>query len=108
LVKNVEKIGMAGELLNVSDGFAANFLIPKKMAIQITPNNEQFYMQKKKDVAHRKEVIETETSMLAENIKSLNLVIKRKMHENGKLYGAISAAEIATLLMEKATSLDLK
>lgn len=101
LVKNVEKVGMAGEIINVSDGYAANFLLPRKLGVQITPQNESFYMQKKKVVEHRKEVIETETSMLAEKIKSIQITLKRKMANGQKLFGSISEKEIVEALQEK-------
>ena len=46
LTKNVEKIGLAGEILKVADGFAQNFLFPRKLAVQVTPENEAFYTAK--------------------------------------------------------------
>ncbi len=101
LLKDVEKIGLAGEVLKVKDGFAANFLVPRKLAIEITPSNEDFYKGRIKQVEHRKEVVSSKTSMLAEKITALKLVLKRKMHDDGKLYGAINAAEIVDLLKEK-------
>ncbi len=101
LLKDVEKIGLAGEVLKVKDGFAANFLVPRKLAIEITPANEDFYKSRIKQVEHRKEVVSSKTSMLAEKITALKLVLKRKMHDDGKLYGAINAAEIVDLLKEK-------
>ena len=104
LVKNVEKVGMAGEIINVSDGYAANFLLPKKLGVQITPQNESFYMQKKKTVEHRKEVIATETSMLAEKIKSIQVTVKRKLANGQKLFGSVAPAEIVDLLAEKGIS----
>ncbi len=100
LLKDVEKVGMAGEILKVSDGYATNFLLPKKLAIQITSDNEHIYENKKKMVEHRKEVVATATSMLAEKIKSMNIMLKRKMHGN-KLYGSIAPHEVADLLAEK-------
>lgn len=105
LLKDVERIGMAGEVLNVNDGFAMNFLIPRKLGVQITPVNEDFYKNKLKVVEHRKEVISTETSMLAEKIKTLDITLKRKMHDEGKLFGAVSAGEIVDLLAQKGVSI---
>ena len=70
LTKNVEKIGLAGEILKVADGFAQNFLFPRKLAVQVTPENEAFYTAKIKKVEQRKEVIASSTSMLAETIKT--------------------------------------
>lgn len=104
LLQNVEKVGMAGEIIKVSDGYAQNFLFPKKLAVEITALNEEFYKKREKQIEHRKEVIASKTSMLAEKIASIKLTLKRKMHDDGKLYGAINAAEIVDALAEKGVS----
>jgi large subunit ribosomal protein L9 len=101
LLKDVERVGLAGEILKVAEGYAANFLIPKKLAVEITPSNEKLYQSKIKVVEHRKEVVATKTSMLAEKMASIKLTLKRKMHDDGKLYGAIGASEVVDLLAEK-------
>ncbi len=101
LTKNVEKIGMQGEIVKVSDGFATNYLFPKKLAVQITDANESYFASREKKIEHRKEVIATQTSMLAEKIKATTLILKRKMHDDSKLYGSVSPQEIADLLSEK-------
>ena len=98
LYKDVEKIGLAGEVIKVSDGYAKNFLIPRKFGIQITQSNEAFFAGQHKKVEHRKDVIATKTSMLAEHIRQLKIVIKKKMHDDGKLYGAVSPAEVVDAL----------
>jgi len=104
LLKDVEKIGLAGEVIKVKDGFAANYLFPRKLAIEITASNEAFYKGRIKLVEHRKEVVSSKTSMLAEKIAALKVVVKRKMHDDGKLYGAINALEIVELLKDKGVS----
>lgn len=105
LLKDIPKVGMAGEILKVSDGYAQNFLFPKKLAVQITESNAQFYQTKIKQVENRKETIATETSMLSEKIKSESLTIKRKTHDSGKLYASIGATEIVDLLAQKGISI---
>lgn len=101
LKADVERVGIAGEIIKVSDGYAKNFLFPKKLAIEVTPENEASFLDKIKVVEKRKEVIETATSMLAEKIKQLKITIKKKIHDNDKLYGAISAQEIVDALQEE-------
>lgn len=105
LKKNVEKVGLAGEIIDVSDGFARNYLMPRDVAVEITPENAAFYANKVKSVENRKEVIATETSMLAEKIKDLKLTIKCKMHEDGKLYGAVSQNDIVDLFAQKGIAI---
>ncbi len=101
LTQNVPKVGMAGEIINVSDGYGANYLLPRKLGVQLTPANEAFYKNKVVKVEHRKEAIETETSMTAEKIKATEIKLKHKIHDDGKLYGAVSQHEIVDALQAK-------
>jgi len=105
LLKDVEKIGLAGEVLKVKEGFATNYLVPRKLAVILTPKNEKHYLDRVKNVEHRKEVISTKTSMLAEKISSLELKLKCKTHDDGKLYGSVSPADIVDLLAQKGVSI---
>lgn len=98
LLKNVEKVGMAHEIVKVSEGFATNYLIPNKLAVEVGEQNEKFFMQRAKTIDKRAEVMASKTSMLAEQIKSIKLTIRRKLHDDGKLYGSIKESEIADLL----------
>ncbi len=98
LLKDIDKVGLAGEVIKAKSGFAHNYLFPKKLAIEVTASNEEFYKKKAKLVENRKEAISSKTSMLAEKIKDLKLTIKKKIHDNDKLYAAVNAAEIAELL----------
>ena len=95
---------MAGEIVKVTEGYASNFLIPHKLAVAVTPANEAYYLQRVKKVENRKEVVETQTSMLAEKIKSIKLSIKKKMHDNGQLYGAVNPSEVVDLLNAQGIS----
>ena len=105
LLKDVEKLGLAGEVLKVKDGYADNFLIPKKLAVKITAANEAFFKKREKVVEHHKEVVASKTSMLAEKIKSLQIKLKTKTHDDGKLYGSVSPADVVDLLAEKGISI---
>lgn len=104
LLKDVEKVGMAGEIINVSDGFAYNFLFPRKLGVEITPDNAVGFEKRKKTIEKRDAVIESKSSMLAEKIKSMTFVLKTKVHDDDKLYGSIGAAEIVDVLAEKGIS----
>ena len=72
LLKDIERVGIVGEVIQVGNGYARNYLIPRKLAVEITPQNSKFYEGRVKKVEHRKEVVASKTSMLAEKIKSLN------------------------------------
>jgi large subunit ribosomal protein L9 len=105
LLKDIEKVGLAGEIVKVSEGYAMNFVLPRKLGIEVTKANEAYYKNKMKMVENRKEVIESSTSILAERIKSIRIAIKKKSHDDGKLYGAVSSQDIVDALSEKGVSI---
>ena len=104
LLKDVVNVGMANQIVAVSEGYAVNFLIPKKLGVQITPENEKNYVGKVKHVEHKKEVIASKTSMLGERIKTLTLTLRKKMHDDGKLYGSVNSTEVAELLAKEGVA----
>lgn len=105
LYKDVEKIGLAGEIIKVGDGFARNFLIPQGFAVEITTHNKSQYLSKIRKVENRKEAIATQTSMFAEKLNGVSITLKRKMHDNGQLYGSINASEIVEALADQGISI---
>ena len=101
MIKDVEKVGMAGQVVNVSDGFAANYLFPRKLAMPVTSGNMkqiQHVVQKEQVSA---QILNSKVAMLAERIKTLHLTVKERVHDDGKLYGAVGADEVVELLREK-------
>ncbi len=98
LLKDVEKIGFAGEIIRVKDGYAKNFIFPRKLGVQVTAKNSSFYEGKVKNVEHRKEALSSEQSMLSEKINHLKLSLQKKAHDDNKLYASISPADVVELL----------
>ena len=98
LKSDVNKLGKAGALLEVSDGYARNFLLPKNLAIEATPakmnewKNEQARL-KAKDAKDHAEALELQKKLQG---KAVN--ITAKAGDNGKLFGSITAAQIAEAL----------
>lgn len=98
LKKDVVGIGMAGEIVKVADGYGKNYLLPRGVGVEVTHENEAQLRAQAKSVEHRKDVIASKTSMLAERIKSLKLTLHKKIHDGDKLYGAVTPQEIVDLL----------
>lgn len=101
LLKNVPKIGLAGEIIKVKDGYAKNFLFRQKLAIEVSGKKAQFLESKAKKIENRKEVISSETSALSEVVKNAKISIRKKVHDNDKLYAAINANDIVEALAKK-------
>lgn len=108
MLKDVENVGMSGQIVNVSDGYGQNFLLPRKLAMRVTEDNLAFFQEKQKAEKVSAEVIASKAGMLAERIKELRLVLKEKTHDDGKLYGSVNADKIVELLKEKEISINKK
>ena len=94
LLQNVKNLGKKGELKNVSDGYARNFLFAKKLAeIATKEATAKLEIQKEKERATELEELE-KTKKLASELKDKQIEIKAKGKEEGKLFGSISAKEI--------------
>ncbi len=104
LLKDVEKVGISGEIIDVSEGFGRNFLIPRQLGVEVTAANEAGFARRTRVIEKREEVIESKTSILAERLKSITLTIKKKVHDDDKLYAAISATDIVDLLAAQGIS----
>jgi len=101
MLKDVERVGMRGSVVKVADGYAINYLIPKKLAIRVTKADMPFYKNKVVKQKATVQVLSSKAAMLAERIKSLHLSISERVHDDGKLYGAIGADEIVALMKAK-------
>ncbi len=104
LFKDVPKVGMAGEIVKVKDGFALNFIFPQKLGVRVTKKNEAEFKKREKTIEKRSEVISSQTSMLAEKIKNTPVTVKCKVHDDGKLYGSLNAKKVVEALAGKGIS----
>ncbi len=106
LREDIEKLGKIGDLVKVSDGYARNFLVPKKKAIEATPKNLNAMNHAKKMVADRIRKVKKEASAEAEKIKGLAVVIKAKAGEEGKLFGSVTSMDIAEAMKAQGVAID--
>lgn len=100
LLEDVKNLGKKGDLKNVSDGYARNFLFAKKLALVATKEViEQVEVQRKKEKMTELENLD-KTKKLAAELKDKSIEIKAKGKEEGKLFGSISAKDVAKKLSE--------
>lgn len=101
LLKNVEKLGKKGEVKNVADGYARNFLIPNKLAALATKSELAKLEEQKKIETEKAEEELKFYQEIANQIDGLELEIPAKVAEEGKLFGAVTDSQIAEKLKEK-------
>lgn len=102
LLKDIKRLGKAGELRNVADGYARNYLIPNGLAAPATAGTVREAQQHAEVQARRTVREETEARSVAEALSGLTLSFKAKAGETGHLYGSITAGDIAAEI-EKQT-----
>ena len=106
LTADVDKLGKSGEMREVAEGFARNFLIPKKLAV---PASGGAYRAWQHDIASREEKRQREredAEVAATRIGSTTLTMGVKVGEGGKLYGSITSKDIADALARRGITID--
>ena len=101
LREDVESLGAAGETVNVKDGFARNYLIPKKLAYPATRSYSRMYEEEKKLKDSRDARVTAQAEETAAKLGNLSLEASVKVGEEDKVFGAVTAADIAELLKDK-------
>jgi len=106
LLKDVPKIGKKGEIKEVSDGYARNYLIPRGLAREYTKGLEKAIEHEKEMERRKKEREKEESERILKELKKRTHVIKAKAGEAGKIFGAVTAATLAEEI-SKLTGLSL-
>lgn len=106
LLSYVYKHGVEGEVIEVADGFARNYLIPKGLAVQATEGELKRAKKLREQAATKRAALEQRMNELARVIDGVELVFARRAAATGKLFGSVTTQEIADELLKK-TSVDI-
>lgn len=108
LTENIMPLGQIGEVVNVASGYARNYLLPQGLALEATGKNVRELEHRKRILAQKREKVRQEMLSLAEKLNRTQLVFRRKVIEEDKLYGSVSAADILSALDERGFQLARK
>lgn len=101
LLKDVKSVGKKGDIINASDGYARNYLLPRGLAQEATGTNVHI-LNNKKEAERRQKLAEIEAAQkIAESLKGKEINLSVKTGENGKLFGSITGKDIADELNKK-------
>lgn len=101
LLEDVKSIGKKGSLINVSEGYAKNYLFPKKLALEATKSNiNELELKKKADDKKRQEELQ-QAQALGKKLEEKPVKVSVKTGENGKLFGSVTNKEISAALEEQ-------
>jgi large subunit ribosomal protein L9 len=106
LREHVDHLGRRGDIVKVAEGYARNFLLPRKLALAVTENNKR-QIEREKKVAEVREAEErSQAEALAQRLTQLEVEIARRVGENDALYGSVTSADIAHALQAKGFEID--
>ena len=108
LLETVEKLGKPGDQVTVAGGYARNFLIPQGLAVEATPGNLRALNQIKAGAAKRQDQVLREAQEKAERLTSLALTFPRAAGEQDRLFGSVTALDIAEALAKEGVPADRK
>jgi large subunit ribosomal protein L9 len=101
LTENVASLGEIGDLVNVARGYARNFLLPQRLALEATGKNVRELEHKQQMLSLKREKVRQQMLSYAERLNRVRIVLKRKVSEDERLYGSVSATDILSALAEQ-------
>jgi len=106
LIEDVQDIGRSGEIISPREGFARNYLLPKKLAVPATAHALRMQAKLQEERSKKAALDKKEAEMLAQKIEGMTLQIAVKVDQEGHLYGSVGAAEIVHLFEKEGINLD--
>jgi large subunit ribosomal protein L9 len=102
LIKDVYKLGRAGDVKKVADGYGRNFLVPQGMAVLATPGAMKTAERIREKATERRAILNNEMDAVAEILKKVQISFGARAGETGKLYGSITSQEIVDAIQQKS------
>jgi large subunit ribosomal protein L9 len=105
LLERVEKLGQMGDEVKVKDGFARNYLLPKKKALRATKANREYFQTQKAQLEARNLEQKKEAEAIAKKLDAKSFVLLRQAGDRGQLYGSVSPRDISDIVTEGGFSI---
>src|SRR5439155_14048016 len=106
LIEELRGLGSRGDVVNVKEGYARNYLLPKNLAREATPGNLKSIEQERKKWGLLAQKEKDQAAKAAESVKGTKVVVQKRVGENGQLFGSVTANEIADALTAKGIDID--
>jgi large subunit ribosomal protein L9 len=106
LKEDVAKLGSAGDVVKVAEGYGRNFLLPRKLAIEASKGNKAVIEQMKASAARKSATQKAEAENLAKQFDNVSLEFTRKVGEKDHLFGSVTSSDIADQLEKKGFEID--
>jgi large subunit ribosomal protein L9 len=108
LIQDVNKLGQKDDIVNVKDGYARNFLVPRGYAVVASSSAKKMHTENLRQRAHKEEKIKVAAQEIAGRLEGLKIVVGAKTSTSGKIFGSVNTIQIAESLKEKGFDIDRK
>lgn len=108
LKEDIKKIGKMGQIVDVADGYARNYLVPKGFAVEASTKNIRSLEHEKRIIQEKAKKLKDSAQDIASRISSMTLTIKAKAGEEEKLFGSVTTMDIAEALLNEGIEIDKK
>lgn len=108
LKDDIKNLGAMGQIVDVSDGFARNYLVPKGLAVEANTKNVKALEHDKRIIQEKAKKIKNQAQEFSEKISGMTLIIKAKAGEEGKLFGSVTSMDIAEQMKQEGIEIDKK
>ncbi|MCX7744099.1 MAG: 50S ribosomal protein L9 [Flavobacteriales bacterium] len=108
LKKDIENLGYKNDVVNVRDGYARNFLLPRGLAVTATESNLKVLKENIKQQAHKAQKLLDEAKATAEKLQQASIKVAAKVGENGKIFGSVNTVMLAEALKNAGFSIERK
>ena len=106
LREHVDNLGRRGEVVKVADGYARNYLLPRKLALAATAGNKQHVERERKIIEVREAEDKAQAEAMAARLAAVPIAITRRVGDTDQLYGSVTSGDIADLLKTKGFEID--
>ncbi|NLB92151.1 MAG: 50S ribosomal protein L9, partial [Bacteroidales bacterium] len=106
LIQDVERLGSKDDIVNVKDGYARNYLIPRKKAIAATESAKKVLAENVRQRAHKEARLREEALSIAEKLENKVVKIGAKVSSSGKIFGSVNTIQVAEAINKKGFEID--
>src|SRR3954468_19331262 len=106
LKESIKNVGHVGDVVEVSPGYARNYLLPQDLAVQPTPNNIKKVEERRKEIEKQERERREQQAALIKQLEGVEVTLERRANEQGSLFGSVSATDIAKALQAQGFNIE--
>ena len=106
LKESIKNVGRVGDVVEVSPGYARNYLIPHDLAVEPTPNNVKKIEERKKEIEKQERELRAQQEALLKRLEGVEVMVERRANEQGHLFGSVTATDVARALQAQGFNVE--